>query len=78
MTQADDQWDAIEDDISRRGEEQDPRAGRLVAGDRGLGPDEEGDSVAEDAGIDYGAAGAEEAAIHVTDDPNGPGEGPRL
>jgi hypothetical protein len=75
---ADPDPDADEDDISRRGEEQDPRAGRLVAQDEGLGPDTERDSVAYDTGIDYGAASAEEAAIHVTDDPNGPGEGPRL
>lgn len=67
---------ADEDDIARRGEEQDPRAGRLVAADEGLGPDTERDAVAFDAGIDYGAASAEEAAIHVTDDPNGLGEGP--
>jgi hypothetical protein len=75
---ADPDPDADEDDIARRGWEEDPRAGRLLAEDEGLGPDEERDAVADDAGIDYGAASAEEAAIHVTDDPNGPGEGPRL
>ncbi|GAA3920075.1 DUF5709 domain-containing protein [Actinoplanes auranticolor] len=80
MTRADgsdDQWDADEDDIARRGTEQDPRSGRLYAEDEGLGPDEERDAVAFDAGIDSGTASAEEATIHISDDPNGPGEGPR-
>lgn len=46
----------------------DPRAGRLVAEDEGAHSDEEADLVAYDAGIDGGAASAEEAAVHVTDD----------
>jgi hypothetical protein len=46
----------------------DPRAGRLVAEDEGAHPDEEEDLVAYDAGIDGGAATAEEAAMHVVDD----------
>jgi uncharacterized protein DUF5709 len=46
----------------------DPRAGRLVAEDEGAHPDEEADLVARDAGIDGGAASAEEAAIHVVED----------
>jgi len=46
----------------------DPRAGRLVAEDEGAHSDEESDLVAYDAGIDGGAASAEEAAVHVTDD----------
>jgi hypothetical protein len=70
--------DTDEDELTRRGDEEDPRAGRLIAEDEGLGPDEERDAVAFDAGIDSGAASAEEAAIHVTDDPNGPGTGPEL
>jgi Family of unknown function (DUF5709) len=45
-----------------------PRAGRLVAGDEGAHSDTEPDLVARDVGIDGGAAGAEEAAVHVTDD----------
>jgi len=49
----------------------------LVAADGGPGADTGRDAVAADAGIDYGGASAEEAAVHVTDDPNGPGEGPR-
>jgi Family of unknown function (DUF5709) len=46
----------------------DPRAGRLVAEDEGTHSDEEPDLVAYDAGIDGGAASAEEAAVHVVDD----------
>jgi hypothetical protein len=46
----------------------DPRAGRLVAEDEGAHPDREADLVARDAGIDGGAASAEEAAVHVVDD----------
>ena len=45
-----------------------PRAGRLVAEDEGAHPDEEPDLVARDVGIDAGAAGAEEAAVHLTDE----------
>jgi Family of unknown function (DUF5709) len=46
----------------------DPRAGRLVAEDEGAHPDDETDLVARDAGIDGGAATAEEAAMHVVDE----------
>lgn len=45
----------------------DPRAGRLVGPDEGVGPDEEADLVARDVGIDGGAATAEEAAVHIWD-----------
>ncbi|MFE9692437.1 DUF5709 domain-containing protein [Micromonospora sp. NPDC005806] len=65
-----------EDELIRRGYEEEPRAGRLVAYDEGFGDDEEADSIAWDAGIDGGAASAEEAAIHLVDDPDGPGDGP--
>jgi hypothetical protein len=44
------------------------RAGRLVAEDEGAHPDREADLVADDVGIDGGAATAEEAAMHVVDD----------
>ncbi len=44
------------------------RSGRLVDEDRGVGPDEEKDLVAEDVGIDGAAASAEEAAVHVIDE----------
>ncbi len=46
----------------------DPRAGRLVADDEGAHPDTEADLLAHDAGIDGGAATAEEAAVHVVDE----------
>jgi hypothetical protein len=46
----------------------DPRAGRLVAEDEGAHPPSETDLVAGDAGIDGGAATAEEAAVHVVRD----------
>ena len=49
---------------------EEPRdVGRLVAPDEGAHGDAETDSVASDVGIDGGAAGAEEAAVHLTDDP---------
>lgn len=56
-----------------------PWAGRLVAEDEGAHPDSEPDLAARDAGIDGGAAGAGEAAVHLTgededeiaDDPEG-------
>ncbi|MFE2281605.1 DUF5709 domain-containing protein [Streptomyces sp. NPDC059454] len=44
------------------------RAGRLVAPDEGARTDTTKESVAEDVGIDAGAAGAEEAAMHVVED----------
>jgi hypothetical protein len=46
----------------------DPRAGRLVAADETADASEEDDLEARDAGIDGGAATAEEAAVHVVDD----------
>jgi hypothetical protein len=46
------------------------RAGRLVAEDEGVRTDTEKDLVAEDVGIDGAAAGAEEAAVHVVEDPD--------
>ncbi|MGN9778097.1 DUF5709 domain-containing protein [Micromonospora sp. H33] len=65
-----------EDELLRRGYERELRAGRLVAPDEGQRPDDEADSVAWDAGIDAGAASAEEAAMHLVADPDGPGDGP--
>ncbi|MFI2510780.1 DUF5709 domain-containing protein [Streptomyces sp. NPDC018972] len=44
------------------------RAGRLVAPDEGVRTDTTKESVAEDVGVDAGAAGAEEAAVHVVED----------
>lgn len=46
----------------------DRRAGRLVAPDEGVNPDDESDLLATDVGIDGSAASAEEAAVHVIDD----------
>jgi hypothetical protein len=57
-----------EDDLLEEEDLPDPRAGRLVAEDEGAHPDTEKDLVASDVGIDAGAAGAEEAAVHVLDE----------
>ncbi|SDT04283.1 hypothetical protein SAMN04488543_2913 [Friedmanniella luteola] len=46
----------------------DERAGRLMDLDEGIGPDDEGSLLATDAGIDAGAATAEEAAMHIVPD----------
>jgi Family of unknown function (DUF5709) len=43
----------------------DLRAGRLVASDEGFGADTDEELYATDAGIDGGAASAEEAAVHI-------------
>jgi Family of unknown function (DUF5709) len=61
-----------EDELTRRGYEPQPRAGRLVT-------DEQADEVAQDVGVDAGGASAEEAAVHLIDDddePDGAGAGP--
>lgn len=62
--------DAAEEDIDGLllDDGPDPRAGRLVAEDQGAHSAEEADLVAYDAGIDGGAATAEEAAVHVVRD----------
>jgi hypothetical protein len=65
-----------EDELIRRGYEREERAGRLVADDEGFGEDKQTDAVARDAGVDGGGASAEEAAMHLVDDPDGPGDGP--
>lgn len=65
-----------EDELTRQGYEREPRAGRLVGEDEGLGEDSEPDEVARDVGVDAGGAGAEEAAVHLVDDPNSPGDRP--
>jgi hypothetical protein len=49
--------------------EADPRAGRLLAPDEGVGPDEEKDEIAEDVGPAGYAASAEEAAVHIREEP---------
>lgn len=45
------------------------RAGRLVEPDEGLESDTEKDMIAYDAGISGAGASAEEAAVHITDEP---------
>ena len=50
------------------GEVGDARAGRLVATDAGMGEDTEADLVADDVGINGGAASAEEAAVHIIEE----------
>jgi len=64
---ADDEWT---DEDSPRDDDRtsDPRSGRLVAPDEGAHGDEESDAVASDVGIDGGAAGAEEAAVHLLEE----------
>ena len=47
------------------GEVGEARAGRLVAGDEGGGPDDDDELYAVDVGVDGAAASAEEAAVHV-------------
>ncbi|MDX3076832.1 DUF5709 domain-containing protein [Streptomyces sp. NPDC088354] len=68
--------DGIGDLAGGDGEPVDPqagagRAGRLVAPGTGTDEDPDSDLFAEDVGIDGGAAGAEEAAVHIVpeDDP---------
>jgi hypothetical protein len=72
---ADDEGDGI-GDYTGNGEPIDPeagdrRSGRLLSHDSGipLEPGEDSDLWASDVGIDGGAASAEEAAMHVVDDP---------
>ncbi|MFJ9539636.1 DUF5709 domain-containing protein [Streptomyces sp. NPDC101225] len=73
--------DGIGDLPRGEGEPVDPqagteRAGRLVAPDEGAHPGTTSEAVASDVGIDAGAAGAEEAAVHViADDPQPPDAG---
>jgi hypothetical protein len=50
------------------GEVGEERAGRLLAEDEGISPDEDADLYAEDVGIDGAAASSEEAAVHVIDE----------
>jgi hypothetical protein len=53
-------------------DEADERTGRLVAPDGGLGEDVDKQEVALDVGIDGAGASAEEAAMHVTREPEPP------
>ncbi|MGW2768493.1 DUF5709 domain-containing protein [Streptomyces sp. NPDC001275] len=65
--------DGVGDLPGGEGEPVDPeaggaRAGRLVAPDEGVRGDTTKEEVAADMGIDAGAAGAEEAAVHIVHD----------
>ncbi|CAL9603986.1 hypothetical protein SUDANB58_05497 [Streptomyces sp. enrichment culture] len=65
--------DGVGDQPGGEGEPVDPeagtdRSGRLVAPDEGVRTDTTKETVADDVGIDGGAAGAEEAAVHVVED----------
>ncbi|GAB3566919.1 DUF5709 domain-containing protein [Spelaeicoccus albus] len=62
--QPDDWADPASDDDSVGGEVGDTRAGRLTD-NSGIGDETDDDVIATDVGIDGGAAGAEEAAVHV-------------
>ena len=57
-----------ETEFPQRNEVGGERAGRLVAPDREFGEDVDADLLANDVGIDGGAASAEEAAVHVIGD----------
>jgi uncharacterized protein DUF5709 len=72
-------WDENETDADvtrlERDDDPDPRAGRLAAaeadvyGNGDVRAIQDGELLASDTGIDGGAASAEEAAVHVIDDP---------
>ena len=53
-------------------DEADARTGRLVQPDAGLGEDVDKQEVAHDVGIDGAGASAEEAAMHLTREPEPP------
>ena len=77
-----DPYAEVDDDSDREDEnalddqlgldEADPRSGRLVAPDEGLGEDTDKQEVALDVGIDGAGAAAEEAARHITREPEAP------
>src|SRR6478735_2010988 len=53
-------------------DEADERTGRLVAPDSGQGEDVDKQELAHDVGIDGAGASAEEAAMHITREPEPP------
>lgn len=53
-------------------DEADERTGRLVQPDSGDGPDVDSQELATDVGIDGAGASAEEAAMHITREPEAP------
>jgi hypothetical protein len=72
----DDEDDDHEDenalDEERGLDEADPRSGRLVQPNEGIGEDRDKQEVARDVGIDGAGASAEEAAMHITREPEPP------
>jgi hypothetical protein len=64
---AEEEPDVSEDDIFAADAE--PRAGRLVAPDEGVHEDTEKDEVASDVGPAGYASSAEEAAVHIIEEP---------
>ena len=63
-----DLYDADDEDADEIDYVDAPRSGRLVAESEGIGPEAEPDLVARDAGVDGGAASAEESAVHTLDE----------
>jgi len=63
-----DPYNDVPTEVLDDGEVGHERSGRLVDPDEGIGEDTEKDLVGDDVGIDAGAAGAEEAAVHTVDD----------
>ncbi len=57
------------DEFLDDGEVGSQRAGRLVDPDGGIGPDHDAELIGEDVGIDGAGASAEEAAVHIIEDP---------
>ncbi|KRE95242.1 hypothetical protein ASG76_06130 [Nocardioides sp. Soil774] len=74
-----DPYAEVDDDSDREDEnaldeqlgldEADPRSGRLVQPDEGFGEDTDKQELALDVGIDGAGASAEEAAMHITREP---------
>jgi hypothetical protein len=68
----DEQLAAEEPEVTGVDDEPDPRAGRLVAPDVGRGMDVVSVDIAEEVGPAGYASSAEEAAMHVREEPDGP------
>lgn len=67
----DQQLAAEEPEVTGVDDDPEPRAGRLVAPDEGSGVDEESEEIAEDVGPAGYASSAEEAAVHIREEPDG-------
>jgi hypothetical protein len=64
-----DESDASDEDYLDDGEVGNARAGRLVDPNEGIGEDIDSEMIGDDVGIDGAGASAEEAAVHIVDDP---------